>query len=59
MLTLLETVPFAYNRLWTQDSPNRSLNVGGKAGPYIDQGGSKLKVLYCSPKNKSLTTIKF
>ena len=41
--TLLETVVFVFDHLWTQDSPMFPLTFGGKAGPYIDQGGSKLK----------------
>ena len=43
--TLLETVPFVFEQLWTQDSPIFPLTFGGKTGPYIDQGGSTLKVL--------------
>ena len=42
--TLLKTVPFVVDLIWTQDSPMCSLTFGGKAGPYIDQGGSKLRV---------------
>ena len=33
-----------FDHLWTQDSPMFRLTVGGKTGPYIDQGGSTLKV---------------
>ena len=43
--TLLETVPFVIDHLWTQDRPIFPLTFGGKTGPYIDQGGSALKVL--------------
>ena len=43
-LTLLETVPFVFDHLWTQDRSSFPLAVGRKTGPYIDQGGSKLKV---------------
>ena len=46
-LTLLKTVPFVFDHLWTQDSLIFPLTVGGKTGPYyIDQGGSKLKVCF-------------
>ena len=38
-LTLLETVPFVFDHLWTQDSPIIPLTFGGQTGPYIDQGG--------------------
>ena len=40
MYTIFNVV---YN-LWTQDSPIFPLTCGGKTGPYIDQGGSKLEV---------------
>ena len=40
---LLETVPFVFDHLWTQDSPIFPLTVGGKTGPYIEQGGSRLR----------------
>ena len=43
-LTLLETVPFVFDHLWTQDIPIFPLVFGGKTGPYINRGGSKLKV---------------
>ena len=43
-LTLLETAPFVFDHIWTQYCPIFPLTVGGKAGHYIDQGGSKLKV---------------
>ena len=42
--TLLETVVFVFDHIWTQDSPMFSLTVGGKTGPYFDQGGSTHKV---------------
>ena len=42
--TLLETVPFVFYHLWTQDSPICPLTFCGKPGPYIDQGGPKLRV---------------
>ena len=48
MSTLLETVPFVVDHLWTQDSPMFPLTVGGKTGPHIDQGGSELNVLFFS-----------
>ena len=43
--TLLETVFSVFNHIWTQDIPVFPLTFGGKTGPYIDRGGSKLKVL--------------
>ena len=43
-LTLLETVPFVVDHPWKQDSLIFPLTVGGKTGPDIDQGGSKLKL---------------
>ena len=43
-LTLLETVPFVVDHLWTQDGPICPGTFGRKTGPYIDQGGSNLKV---------------
>ena len=33
-----------YDHLWTQDSLIGPPTFGGKTGPYIDQGGSTLKV---------------
>ena len=42
--TLLETVVFVFYHRWTQYSPSCPLTLGGKTGPYIDLGGSKLKV---------------
>ena len=42
--TLLETVAFVFDHLWTQDSPICPQTLDYKTGPYIDQGGSKLKV---------------
>ena len=42
--TLLETVPFVFDHIWTLDSPIVPLTVDGKTRPYIDQGGSKLEV---------------
>ena len=32
------------DHLWTQDSPIFPLTVGGKAGLYVDQGASTIKV---------------
>ena len=40
--TLLETVASVFDHMWTQDSPIFPLTIGGKKGPYIDQGGSDL-----------------
>ena len=44
--TLLEMVPFVVDLLWTQDSPIFPLMFGGKTGPHIDQGGSRLRVYH-------------
>ena len=42
--TLLETVASVFDHLWTQDSSFFPLTFDYKTEPYIDQGGSKLKV---------------
>ena len=44
LLALLETVFSVFDHLWTQASPIFPLAFGGKTGPYIDQGRSKLRV---------------
>ena len=49
---LQETVPFVFDHRWTQGSPIFPLTFGGKAGPYIDQWGWKLKVQTCQKTSK-------
>ena len=45
-LSLFETVSPVLDHLWTQDSPICPLTLGGKLGPYIDQGSSTTKVCF-------------
>ena len=44
LTTLLETVFSVFDHIWSQDSPTVPLTLGGKTVPYIDQGGSTIKV---------------
>ena len=44
LLTLLETVPFVLDQLWTQASHICSIVSERKLGPYIDRGRSNTKV---------------
>ena len=52
-------VPFVVDHLWAQDSPMFPLPFGGKMGPYIDQGGSTLKVLNFQILQTQITSINF